>query len=118
MSDIDEGLLITAWHSTSPMYAVARAFNLKDEQVRLTWKRLQIENKLPPGRRSFVKPGSHKKQKLEPRPMKLIPIINGPEDHYDGRPSLLIHDPLLDQLRAVHHEPRYDIAPELQRKSP
>lgn len=119
MTSIDEEMLIAAWHSLTPMYAVARAFSLKEEQVRNAWRQLQLENKLPAGRRSFVKPGNKRlKRELAPRPMTMSPNVNsGVQDHIDGRPSLQFHDPLLDRLQEVHHTPRYDIAPELRRKS-
>jgi hypothetical protein len=85
---ISDEEFVAAWHSNKTVRELAEEFELPQECIQHEWRRLRFEGLLPTAKRRLVTRGRV-----------------WPGENYDGRPSLMEHDPLLERLIQVHGKP-------------
>jgi transposase-like protein len=88
--------LVALWRTRETCSDVARRVGVNPTWLRLQWRRLRCNGKIP-------KDGRRNARVIRED------VDDVANDHLDGRPSLKTRDRLLRQLIAVHVEPRFDL---------
>jgi hypothetical protein len=93
---LDDEQLVALWRTRETCSDVARRVGVNRTWLRLQWRRLRYDGKIPKDGRRNVR--------------VICDAANvAADNHFDGRPSLRNRDRLLRQLIAIHREPRFDL---------
>lgn len=106
MSEPSEAKLIEAWHSSATSAEVCSELELTSRQLSKRWRKLRIAGKLPDAKRKHAMTSM---SALNHYDLLRGELDSHHESNFDGRPSLVERDRLLERLPQVHKTPRLDL---------